>query len=226
MIYVYIFVGVLIVCGITFCILYGNAILKPVIKMQKKGQGKRTKFIINAKDKGYEYYAKKVENWLNYNRFSKYKKKINGRFLNFYHNGCKFKFGFNYYKQGDNLVIEAWLKVLGCENPLTEVLYKLSKDKVNIVDVVTGNPPADDNTYMILGAQGKEEYINFLKSLISIPDEILDENEVRILEEIDTSKIINQKNEKKDTINLVLKILGISIGITIIFYAFKYLIAD
>lgn len=36
MIYVYIFVGVLIVCGITFCILYGNAILKPVIKMQKK----------------------------------------------------------------------------------------------------------------------------------------------------------------------------------------------
>ena len=50
---------------------------------------------------------------------------------------------------------------------------------------------------MILGAQGKEEYINFLKSLISIPGEILDENEVRILEEIDTSKIINQKNEKK-----------------------------
>ena len=146
--------------------------------------------------------------------------------MNFYHNGCKFKFGFNYYKQGDNLVIEAWLKVLGCENPLTEVLYKLPKDKVNIVDVVTGNPPADDNTYMILGAQGKEEYINFLKSLISIPDEILDENEVKILEEIDTSKIINQKNEKKDTINLVLKILGISIGITIIFYAFKYLIAD
>ena len=36
MIYVYIFVGVLIVCGITFCILYGNAILKPVIKIQKK----------------------------------------------------------------------------------------------------------------------------------------------------------------------------------------------
>ena len=68
--------------------------------------------------------------------------------------------------------------------------------------------------------------LNFLKSLISIPGEILDENEVRILEEIDTSKIINQKNEKKDTINLVLKILGISIGITIIFYAFKYLIAD
>ena len=64
MIYVYIFVGVLIVCGITFCILYGNAILKPVIKMQKKGQGKRTKFIINAKDKGYEYYAKKVETGL------------------------------------------------------------------------------------------------------------------------------------------------------------------
>lgn len=115
---------------------------------------------------------------------------------------------------------------MGCENPLTEVLYKLPKDKVNIVDVVTSNPPADDNTYMILGAQGKEEYINFLKSLISIPGEILDENEVRILEEIDTSKIINQKNEKKDTINLVLKILGISIGITIIFYAFKYLIAD
>lgn len=222
MIYVYIFVGVLVVCGITFCILYGNAILKPVIKMQKKDWGKRTKFIINTKDKGYEYYAKKVENWLNYNRFSKYKKKINGRFLNFYHNGCKFKFGFNYYKQGDNLVIEAWLKVLECENPLTEVLYKLPKDKVNIVDVVTGNPPADDNTYMILGAQGKEEYINFLKSLISIPGEILDENEVRILEEINTSKIINQK---KDTINLVLKILGISIGITIVFYAFKYLIA-
>lgn len=115
---------------------------------------------------------------------------------------------------------------MGCENSLTEVLYKLPKDKVNIVDVVTSNPPADDNTYMILGAQGKEEYINFLKSLISIPGEILDENEVRILEEIDTSKIINQKNEKKDTINLVLKILGISIGITIIFYAFKYLIAD
>ncbi len=195
-------------------------------KNAKKGQGKRTKFIINAKDKGYEYYAKKVENWLNYNRFSKYKKKINGRFLNFYHNGCKFKFGFKYYKQGDNLAIETWLKVLGCENSLTEVLYKLPKDKVNIVDVVTSNPPADDNTYMILGAQGKEEYINFLKSLISIPGEILDENEVRILEEIDTSKIINQKNEKKDTINLVLKILGISIGITIIFYAFKYLIAD
>lgn len=86
---------------------------------------------------------------------------------------------------------------MGCENPLTEVLYKLPKDKVNIVDVVTSNPPADDNTYMILGAQGKEEYINFLKSLISIPGEILDENEVRILEEIDTSKIINQKNEKK-----------------------------
>lgn len=117
--------------------------------------------------------------------------------MNFYHNGCKFKFGFKYYKQGDNLAIETWLKVLGCENSLTEVLHKLPKDKVNIVDVVTSNPPADDNTYMILGAQGKEEYINFLKSLISIPGEILDENEVRILEEIDTSKIINQKNEKK-----------------------------
>ena len=63
------------------------------------------------------------EKWLkNYG----YERKNNGYILKYHKNGNIFKFGFNYYQEANNLIIETWLNVLGSEYPLTEKVYEKS----------------------------------------------------------------------------------------------------
>ena len=100
--------------------------------------------------------------------------------------------------------LNKWLIGLASDKIISKELYKkattpiTAKQKEEAVRVINelGYTESFNRRSATLD-DVKEEYINFLKSLISIPGEILDENEIRILEEIDTSKIINQKNEKK-----------------------------
>ena len=74
---VYIFTGICILSVIIFTIWCVKLLLVPQIKMQKAGVGERTKFIIDTTDKGYDYYERFVNEWLESNKFSSYKKKNN-----------------------------------------------------------------------------------------------------------------------------------------------------
>ena len=116
---VYIFVGVCVLGVIIFTIWIVSLLLVPQIKMQKSGIGERTKFIIDTTDKGYEYYEKFISDWLKYNKFPSHNKKKNGRVLKYYIGDLIFRFGFNYYREGQNMIIETWLSVFGQENPLS-----------------------------------------------------------------------------------------------------------
>lgn len=219
MIGLYIFLGILFLGMILFIIWYINLVLVPVIKMQKSGIGKRTKFIINTSDKGYEYYKNIIEKWLSENKFSKYSRKYKGRVLKYHAVGNIFKFGFNYYKENENIIIETWLLVLGNENPLTLKTYTYDEGKVDITSgITTGNFKSDGQIPIAVNQQGKDEYIEFLKTFINVPEVMQESNIVTLKNRFDMSKARNQKNEKKFTKKLILIILGISLVLTFILY--------
>lgn len=166
MVYVYVYTTVLIVLAIIFCVWYAKIMFKPITDMKKMGSGERTKFIINTADKGYDYYKNIIENWLKSNKFSKYDKKRKCKILKYKDKikGITYKFGFNYYESKSKLIIETFLFVLGAEYPLTEKNYVSKKSNVEIA----------------VGTQGKEAYIDFLKSLLEMPNEISNSNNVQI----------------------------------------------
>lgn len=162
-------------------------------KLKAAGIGEKTKFIIDIQDKSYEYYENIIEDWLSYNHFSKYNKKIQGRYLKFYHNNGRFKFGFHYYRGDHSIVIEAWIVTSYGSNPLT---LKLDPEPIEI---------EGQKVYFSILGQHKKEYLSFLQSLIAIPESIAqniceniqDINYVTLNKQIDYTKIPNQKKEKK-----------------------------
>ena len=175
--------------------------IKAMTKIQNARQGERTKFEIDITDKGYDYYKDKIDKWLNDVGFSKYKQKKDGRYLTYHKKSCIFKFGFNYYHRENKIIIEAWLNILGKESPLTSILYQNEN----------GNIP------IMLDQQAKDEYINFLNSLINMPEEIHERNEVTLLNNINVLDFkTNNKKEKYATIKLILGIILFSIIIALI----------
>lgn len=157
------------------------------IVIKASGVGEKTKFIIDIQDKGYEYYKNIIENWLEYNHFSKFNEEIQGRYLKYYNYLCRFKFGFHYYREGNTIVIEAWIVTSLGSNPLTKKTYP------DIMDIDGEETEVD---IVILPTQ-KSEYIYFLDSLLNMPEKINDTNYVSLKDKIDYSKIKNQKKEKK-----------------------------
>lgn len=215
----YIFVVICILSVIIFTIWCVNLLLVPQIKMQKAGAGERTKFIVDTTDKGYDYYERFVNEWLEFNKFSLYNKKNNGRILKYYIKGLIFKFGFNHYKEGQNMIIETWLSVFGQENPLSFKSYYHKDRTVDIAsDLATGELKSNNETPILVNQQGKDEYLIFLSSLINIPETIQDFNNVTLKDKYDLSKIINQKLEKKKIHKTIFIILAISLSLTAILF--------
>ena len=216
---VYIYVAILVLLVIIFTIWCSKKLFGPVWKMQKAGEGDRTKFIIDVSDKGFDYYNKKILNWLRQYNFKKYNKKRKAYFLKWQGNGIVFNFGFNYYKKDNSIVIETFLFVLGKENPLTEKTYSFEKGDVNILNVTQlKNPVSKGDEVIVIGKQGKDEYIKFLKTILNISDDISEINNVTIKDVIDYSMANKQKANKKSNIKFVLGILGISLLITLVLY--------
>lgn len=216
---IYIFVGICILGVIGFTIWCVSLLLVPQIKMQKSGVGERTKFIVNTTDKGYDYYEKIVSDWIKYNKFSSYNKKKNGRILKYYIGDLIFKFGFNHYKDGQNMIIETWLSVFGQENPLSFKSYSHSEGTVDLATgLANGDFKSKNGSAIAVNQQGKDEYLIFLSSLINIPETIQDSNEVTLKDNYDLSKIKNQKIEKKNYNKTIFIILAISFTLTAILF--------
>lgn len=216
---VYIFVGICVLGVIIFTIWCVKLLLVPQIKMQKSCVGERTKFIVDTSDKGYEYYEKFVNDWLKYNKFPSYNKKNNGRILKYYIGGLIFKFGFNHYKDDQNMIIETWLSVFGQENPLSFKSYTHNEGTVDLATgLATGDFKSDKGTSIAVNQQGKDEYLIFLSSLINIPEIIQDSNNVTLKDKYDLSKIKNQKLEKKKNHKTIFIILAISLTLTAILF--------
>lgn len=216
---VYIFTGICILSVIIFTIWCVKLLLVPQIKMQKAGVGERTKFIIDTTDKGYDYYERFVNEWLESNKFSSYKKKNNGRILKYYIGDLMFRFGFNHYRDGQNMIIETWLSVFGQENPLSFKSYTQKEGTVDIAsDLATGELKSNNETPILVNQQGKDEYLIFLSSLINIPETIQDSNNVTLKDKYDLSKIKNQKLEKKENHKTIFIILAISLSLTTILF--------
>lgn len=193
---VYIFVGICILGVIIFTIWCINLLLVSQIKMQKAGVGGRTKFIVDTTDKGYDYYERFVNEWLESNKFSSYNKKNNGRILKYYIGDLIFRFGFNHYKDGQNMIIETWLYVFGQENPLSFKSYSHKEGTVDIASgLATGELKSNNETSILVNQQGKDEYLIFLSSLINMPETIQDSNNVTLKDKYDLSKIKNQKSK-------------------------------
>lgn len=216
---VYIFVGICILGVIIFTIWCVNLLLVPQIKMQKSGVGERTKFVVDTTDKGYEYYEKNVNEWLKYNKFPSYNKKKNGRILKYYIGDLIFKFGFNHYKDGQNMIIETWLSVFGQENPLSFKSYSHSEGTVDLATgLASGDFKSKEGSAIAVNQQGKDEYLIFLSSLINIPETIENSNKVTLKDKFDLSKIKNQELEKKKNHKTIFIILGISLSLTAILF--------
>lgn len=182
MIGVYIFVAVLIILVIIFTILFSKSMFKPILKMRDAGSGERTKFVIKTNEKGYEYYKNIIDKWLELN---KYKVKKDDYILKYHdkNKGIIYKFGLNYYKENNNIIIEAWLNVLGSEYPLTEKIYKNSENEKNIIDIVARKEKGMETNNVLIGQQGKDEYINLLKSLVVINDNLKEINNATLKDE-------------------------------------------
>lgn len=216
---VYIFVGVCVLGVVIFTIWIVSLLLVPQIKMQKSGIGERTKFIIDTTDKGYEYYEKFVSDWLKYNKFPSYNKKKNGRILKYYIKGLILKFGFNHYKDGQNMIIETWLSVFGQENPLSFKSYSHNEGTVDLATGLVGEGfKSKEGQSIAVNQQGKDEYLIFLSSLINIPEVIQDSNNVTLKDKYDLSKIENQEIEKKKNHKTIFIILAISFTLTAILF--------
>ena len=216
---VYIFVGICVLGVIIFTIWCVKLLLVPQIKMQKSGVGERTKFIVDTSDKGYEYYEKFVNDWLEYNKFPSYNKKNNGRILKYYIGDLIFRFGFNHYKDDQNMIIETWLSVFGQENPLSFKSYTHNEGTVDLATgLATGDFKSDEGTSIAVNQQGKDEYLIFLSSLINITEIIQDSNNVTLKDKYDLSKIKNQKLEKKKNHKTIFIILAISLTLTAILF--------
>ncbi len=191
------------ISAVLFAALMGLALswslLRGMLKLQKAREGKRTLFIIDTADIGFDYYADIIEKWLFNLGFGKYKAGNKGRILKYHISGCIFRCGFNYYQQDSRLIIEAWLNVCGKESPLTFVTYQSN-----------GN-----STPIALDQQGKDEYLKVLNTLFTVPEIISDTNNVTLQNNIQVSAFkATQKAERNSTRKLVWGILIFSFALS------------
>ena len=211
MLNIYIFIGVLLLLSILFIVWAVKQLISPQIKMQKAVSGERTKFIIDTSKYGNEYYKNKIENWLKYNKFSKYNKKKNGRYLTYHKEELIYKFGFNYYEEEKSIIIEAWIVYLGKEQPLKETLYTYEKGEFNILSAATGGPLKENGDVPIIaGKQSKDTYLEFLKSIMDLPDQIGEHNNVKLKDEIDYTKIEDQKKATIYNLKFIFIVIAIA----------------
>lgn len=87
------------------------------------------------------------------------------------------------------MIIEAWLFVFGGKYSLKYKTYTFAKGEVNVISALTNEK--NDSIPILVGKQGKDEYLNFLSSLIDIPKIIQDSNNVTLKENYDLSKMTN-----------------------------------
>ena len=204
MIGIYIFLGILILLAILFIVWTTKKILSPQLKMQKAVSGERTKFKVDTSQYGNEYYKNKIEEWLKYNKFSKYKKNKKGRYLTYHQKELIYKFGFNYYEKENSIIIEAWVNIFGNEHPLKTTLYKFGKDDVDILNVVTGGPENEEIPIDVY-YQAKEAYLIFLESIMNLPEgNIEDENIITLKDSIDYTKIEDQRKATMYNLKFIL----------------------
>lgn len=179
-------------------------IIKKISKMQKAREEKRTQFVIDTTDKGYTYYKDEIEKWLRNIGFSKYKSKKNGRYLKYYIKGNIFKCGLNYYQKGSNLILETWLCVYGKESPLTFVSYQADEGETK-------------SSSCALDQYGKEQYLDLLRKLITVPEIVAEINEVTLQNNIETPNFKSeQKTEKSSIRKMILAIIIFSLIVTMI----------
>ena len=193
-------------------ILIGLAISWPMIRqmarLQKAREGKRTKFVIDTTDKGYADYQKKIDKWLEDVGFGKYKARKNGRYLKYYKNGNIYKCGFHYYRQGSRLIIDAWLCVLGKESPLTFVSYWPDGNNQK------GMPTALDQ-------HAKEQYLEVLNTIITVPQIVGEVNEVTLQYNIAVSDFkTKQKAERTSNWKMIWGIIIFAFLVSILINCF------
>ena len=103
------------------------------------------------------------------------------------------------------------------------ISYQKDNGKNNILsDISSLKDGTPRDIPIILDQQGKDEYINFLRSLIDMPEKINERNEVALLNNINVSDIkTNQKIQKSTTIKLIFGIIIFSIILSVIIYCFR-----
>jgi len=174
----YIFLGIVFLFVILSVIWLLSSLIKPVTKLQKARNGGRTKFEIDVKDKGYEYYKSIIDRWLDEIGFGKYNPKKLGRYYKYNNKGLRFTFGFNHYKENDKLIIETWLVIFGAESPISWVSYSYDENETNLLGKVVAHNEKDKNLEkmpVVLDQQGKDIYIDMLRNLMDLPEYILED---------------------------------------------------
>ena len=103
------------------------------------------------------------------------------------------------------------------------ISYQKDNGKNNILsDISSLKDGTPRDIPIILDQQRKDEYINFLRSLIDMPEKINERNEVALLNNINVSDIkTNQKIQKSATIKLIFGIIIFSIILSVIIYCFR-----
>ncbi len=195
--YFYFFGIIVIIFLLIIAIIYYVSIY-PFQKIRREsGQGRRTIFEIDTVDRGYEYYEQMLLQWLDLVGFDGYDKKRNRRSIKYFHRGCIYRFGLNYYRQDDRLIIETCVIVFKKEYPLVKVLHR------------TRN--TSEESYWMVDQQHKDVYVELLQTLMNIPQTVQDQNQVQFVPELCISDMKSeQKKEKSSIYKLVGTILAVS----------------
>ena len=158
---------------------------KTVKDMRDAGAGPRTRFVIDTADNGYTNYLNAVEEWLWKN---KWQKKGSDYILKYHDSGNTYTFGFAHHQEGKNMVIEAWVKVLGAEYPLCLKEYKMpegqhipahrSEEDIKAAEEQGVNW---DDIPIAIGHAAKVKYLELLRSFLEFEDgiELKPENEFK-----------------------------------------------
>lgn len=171
------------------------------VMRRESGEGRRTIFEVDTSDYGYEYYENMLLKWLDGIGYSQYSKKRKGRSIKYLNKGGVYRFGLNYYKKDNKLIIEAWIIVFKREYPLVTVFYA---------------PKNKPEQYRAVDQQHKDTYIELLKSLMNMPEEIQDTNSVTFVSEICVGDVKGkQKKEKASNTKLVVGIISVSMVIAL-----------
>lgn len=200
LIFVSIVVGILVLMA---CLIYRLAVY-PFRKIRKEsGEGCRTIFEIDTTDYGYEYYENMLLKWLDGIGYGKYEPKKKGRRVKYFCKGGTYRFGLNYYRQENKLIIETWVIIFRREYPLVTVLRRIEN--------------CSEELYRAVDQQPKDVYIELLQSLMHLPQTIQDTNEATFVREIRVSNVkAEQKKERASIRKLIAGIIAFSIACAII----------
>lgn len=201
MLAIFISIGLLLIILMAVFVWYIS--IYPFRKIRKEsGEGRRTIFEVDTTDYGYEYYENMLLKWLDGIGFGEYSRKRKGRTVKYYNNGGTYRFGLNYYKKENKLIIETWVIIFKREYPLVTILHRLKGKSERYLDV--------DQQY-------KDTYIELLKSLLNMPQTIQDTNSATFVAEIRVSDVKGkQKKERASIYKLIGVIIIVSFAIAII----------